>query len=80
MARTVAYFHRGDDREVDVLVATSGDTGSAVAQGFYGVKGVRVVLSILGEGEQDQEQQMTTIAGMSLRLKCRGRLMIASGS
>jgi threonine synthase len=73
MARTVAYFHRGDDREVDVLVATSGDTGSAVAQGFHGVKGVRVVLLYpSGKVSKIQEQQMTTIGGNVTALEVQG--------
>ena len=43
------YFNRNNDAEVTVLVATSGDTGGAVASGFLGVKGVRVVILYLVE-------------------------------
>lgn len=43
MARLLAYFNRHDyDADINVLVATSGDTGSAVANGFLGVEGVHV--------------------------------------
>ena len=42
MARLLGYFIRGYSREVNVLVATSGDTGSAVANGFWKVPGIKV--------------------------------------
>ena len=35
MARVMGYFLKSDDKEINILVATSGDTGSAVAQGFW---------------------------------------------
>ena len=44
MARCLEYFNRDNDGHVSVLVATSGDTGGAVARGFLGVKGVDVVI------------------------------------
>jgi len=44
MARCLGYFNQNNSSEVTVLVATSGDTGGAVANGFLGVKGVRVVI------------------------------------
>src|SRR5207302_10887897 len=44
MARLMGYFVRGESRPLTVLVATSGDTGSAVAHGFLGVPGIRVVI------------------------------------
>ena len=40
MARCLGYFNKNNNKEVTVLVATSGDTGGAVANGFLGVKGV----------------------------------------
>src|SRR5882757_7533186 len=43
MSRCLGYFVRDNDQPVTVLVATSGDTGGAVASGFYGVEGVDVV-------------------------------------
>ena len=62
MARLFAYFNQDEDREVNVLVATSGDTGSAVANGFLGVEGVRVfVLYPKGRVSQVQESQFTTL-------------------
>src|SRR5690606_31012281 len=44
MARCLGYFNQNNTEEVTVLVATSGDTGGAVANGFLGVKGVKVVI------------------------------------
>jgi threonine synthase len=64
MARLSAYFirRRGLDREVNVLVATSGDTGGAVANGFWGVPGIRVfVLYPKGKVSPIQECQFTTL-------------------
>lgn len=64
MARLLQYFiRRGDDRrDVHVLVATSGDTGSAVANGFLGVDGIRVhVLYPKGKVSPIQECQFTTL-------------------
>lgn len=63
MARMLAYFNDGaDDRELNVLVATSGDTGSAVANGFLGVEGIHVyVLYPKGKVSPIQECQFTTL-------------------
>ncbi len=63
MARLLAYFNAQDSKElVNVLVATSGDTGSAVANGFLGVEGVRVfVLYPKGKVSKIQESQFTTL-------------------
>lgn len=64
MARLLRYFiSRGDDRRnVHVLVATSGDTGSAVANGFLGVDGINVhVLYPKGKVSPIQECQFTTL-------------------
>lgn len=64
MARLLQYFIRrsGDSREVNVLVATSGDTGSAVANGFLGVEGIHVyVLYPKGKVSPIQECQFTTL-------------------
>ena len=62
MARLLAYFNEDDYRTVNVLVATSGDTGSAVANGFLGVDGVRVfVLYPKGRVSPIQECQFTTL-------------------
>lgn len=61
------------DKEVVVLTATSGDTGSAVAGGFYGVKGVKVVVLYPADKISPlQEAQMTTLHGNILPLKVNG--------
>ena len=63
MARLLGYFiHKRGLKEVNVLVATSGDTGSAVANGFLGVEGIRVyVLYPKGKVSPIQECQFTTL-------------------
>ncbi len=64
MARLLGYFNKksGEDRLVNVLVATSGDTGSAVANGFLGVPGIHVyVLYPKGKVSPIQECQFTTL-------------------
>ncbi len=62
MARLLGYFIKGYNREVDVLVATSGDTGSAVANGFWKVPGIRVhILYPKGHVSMIQEHQFTTL-------------------
>ena len=63
MARLLGYFIRKEGKkQVNVLVATSGDTGSAVANGFLGVEGIRVyVLYPKGKVSEIQEKQFTTL-------------------
>lgn len=62
MARTVGHFLQKEGREINILVATSGDTGSAVAQGFLGVEGIKVTLLYpKGKVSKIQEQQLTTL-------------------
>tara|TARA_R110002167_G_scaffold48226_7_gene142497 strand:+ start:364 stop:1665 length:1302 start_codon:yes stop_codon:yes gene_type:complete len=62
MAHCLGYFSGGDQREVTVLVATSGDTGGAVANGFLGVPGVKVVILYpKGKVSDIQERQLTTL-------------------
>ena len=64
MARLLQYFIRqeGQHEQVNVLVATSGDTGSAVANGFLGVEGIHVyVLYPKGKVSPIQECQFTTL-------------------
>lgn len=62
MARIMGHFLKEDEREVNILVATSGDTGSAVAQGFLGVDRIKVTLLYpKGKVSKIQEQQLTTI-------------------
>ncbi len=62
MARCLGYFNQNKEDKVTVLVATSGDTGGAVAQGFLGVKGVDVVILYpSGKVSDIQERQLTTL-------------------
>ena len=67
MARCLGYFNQNNTNEVTVLVATSGDTGGAVANGFLGVKGVNVVILYpSGKVSDIQEKQLTTL-GQNIR-------------
>ena len=62
MARLLSYFVAREKRMIHVLVATSGDTGSAVANGFLGVPGIKVhVLYPKGKVSEIQEKQFTTL-------------------
>jgi threonine synthase len=62
MAGSLGYFYRDSSEEVTVLVATSGDTGGAVANGFLGVAGVNVVILYpSGKVSEIQEKQLTTL-------------------
>ena len=61
MSRVMGYFSKQGDKLLDVLVATSGDTGGAVALGFLGVVGTRVtILYPKGKVSKVQEEQLTT--------------------
>lgn len=61
MAELMSYFLRGENRETTILVATSGDTGGAVAAGFYDVPGINVVILYpAGKVSALQEKQLTT--------------------
>ena len=62
MARCLGYFNESNVNKVTVLVATSGDTGGAVAHGFLNVKGVDVVILYpSGKVSEIQEKQLTTL-------------------
>ena len=62
MSQVLGYFAEQQKREIVILVATSGDTGSAVANGFLGVPGTRViVLYPSGKVSEIQEKQFTTL-------------------
>jgi threonine synthase len=62
MSRCLGYFVKNRDKEITVLVATSGDTGGAVANGFYNVEGVNVVILYpSGKVSLTQEVQLTTL-------------------
>ena len=73
MARLLNYFLNENQDEVNVLVATSGDTGSAVANGFLGVKGIHVhVLYPKGKVSAVQEAQFTTLGKNITALEVEG--------
>lgn len=76
MARLLSYFNKienGGNRQVNVLVATSGDTGSAVANGFLGVPGIHVyVLYPQGKVSKIQEAQFTTLGQNITALEVNG--------
>lgn len=75
MARMLSYFNSvtDDKRPINVLVATSGDTGSAVANGFLGVEGVRVfVLYPSGKVSAIQESQFTTLGKNIFAIEVNG--------
>lgn len=61
MSRMFSAFRQQQDQDIIILAATSGDTGSAVAQGFLGVEGIKVCLLYpSGKVSRLQEQQLTT--------------------
>ncbi|WP_457616937.1 threonine synthase [Lutibacter sp.] len=74
MARCLGYFNKLENTtEVTVLVATSGDTGGAVASGFLGVKGVNVVILYpSGKVSEVQEKQLTTLGENITALEVEG--------
>lgn len=73
MARLLSHFVRKQSNETVILVATSGDTGSAVAHGFYKIPGVYVVLLYpSGKVSELQEKQITTIGGNVTALEVDG--------
>ncbi len=62
MSRCLGYFVKNENKKITVLVATSGDTGGAVANGFYDVDGVDVVILYpSGKVSSVQELQLTTL-------------------
>lgn len=70
MSRIMGYFLKDDEQLLDVLVATSGDTGGAVALGFLGVPNTRVtILYPKGKVSEVQELQLTT-NGQNIRAVC----------
>ena len=73
MARLLAHFNTSEEDMVNVLVATSGDTGSAVANGFLDVPGVRVfVLYPHGKVSKIQEAQFTTLGKNIVAVEVNG--------
>ncbi len=64
MAQLMSYLNRDEDEELVILVATSGDTGSAVASGFYNTPGIKVIILYpTGKVSHLQELQLTTFGG-----------------
>lgn len=64
MARALSYFLEREEQKLTIAVATSGDTGSAVAHGFFNVPNISVfVFYPSGKISRLQEQQMTTLGG-----------------
>lgn len=73
MARLLSHFMTNREKQINVLVATSGDTGSAVANGFLGVEGVHVyVLYPKGKVSKIQESQFTTLEQNITALEIEG--------
>ncbi|WP_193210544.1 threonine synthase [Luteolibacter marinus] len=73
MARLMAWLTRGEDRELTVLVATSGDTGGAVASAFHRVPGTRVIILYpKGKVSGLQEKQLTTLGDNITALEIDG--------
>ena len=73
MSRCLRYFSQGSPEKTIVLVATSGDTGGAVAAGFHGVEGIEVVILYpKGKVSKVQELQLTTLGGNVTTLELRG--------
>lgn len=73
MARAMSYFLEKNEQQIEILVATSGDTGSAVAKGFYNVKNIHVtILYPKGKVSFLQEQQLTTLGGNITALEVDG--------
>jgi threonine synthase len=73
LARLMGYFVRGETRPLTVLVATSGDTGSAVAHGFLRIPGIRVVILYPSKRiSEAQEKQFTTLGENITALEVAG--------
>lgn len=73
MSRCLGYFVKNNDQKITVLVATSGDTGGAVANGFYNVDGVEVVILYpSGKVSSVQEKQLVTLGNNIHALEVNG--------
>lgn len=73
MARVMSYFNKNEDSALHILVATSGDTGSAVGSAFHNVPGLDVTI-LYPEGKISplQEKQLSTFTGNVRALKVKG--------
>lgn len=73
LARSLGYFLRGEKAVLNIIVATSGDTGSAVASGFFKVPNIRVfILYPSGKVSPLQEKQLTTYGHNITALEIKG--------
>lgn len=73
MARVMSYFNRTENGTLHILVATSGDTGSAVGSAFHNVPGLDVtILYPEGKISKIQEKQLSTFTGNVRALKVKG--------
>jgi threonine synthase len=73
MSRCLGYFVKNNDNKITVLVATSGDTGGAVANGFFNVDGVEVVILYpSGKVSSVQEKQLVTLGNNVHALEING--------
>ncbi len=73
MSRCLGYFLKGSNRKITVLVATSGDTGGAVANGFLNVNGVEVVILYpSGKVSSVQEKQLVSLGNNIRALEIEG--------
>lgn len=73
MARLMAWLNKDKKDKLTILVATSGDTGSAVANGFFNVEGIDVIILYpSGKVSALQEKQLTTLGGNITALEIKG--------
>jgi threonine synthase len=73
MAQLMGYFNRSEEKDLVILVATSGDTGGAVAAGFHNTAGIKVVILYpSGRVSSLQEKQLTTLGGNVMAIEIEG--------
>jgi threonine synthase len=73
MAQTMSYLNRNESKELTILVATSGDTGGAVAAGFFKTPGIKIVILYpSGKVSPLQEKQLTTLGHNVTALEIKG--------
>ncbi len=66
MAQLMSYLVRNENRKLTILVATSGDTGSAVASGFLGVPGIEVIILYPSKKVSELQEKQLTTAGQNI--------------
>jgi len=73
MAELISYFIKNEQKKITILVATSGDTGGAVAAGFYNTPGIEVIILYpKGKVSDLQEKQLTTLGNNIHALEIEG--------